>query len=92
MYVAFIKLLIQKCLSYISIFIFINVNQGDCCILRPTGCHCNNEIFYIDLGDGISCYITKYINAVNPQFAIISHKNGKFGKSKGTYPNSEVIE
>lgn len=57
-----------------SILSFINVNQGDCCILRPTeSCKYSNKIFYIDLGDGMSCDITKYINSSDEVNIVLSH-------------------
>lgn len=31
------------------------------------------------------------LDVINPQVAIISHKNGRFGKAKDTHPNKEVL-
>lgn len=31
------------------------------------------------------------LQAIKPEYAIISHKNGKFGKSKDTHPHDQVI-
>ena len=34
----------------------------------------------------------KILNSIKPHYAIISHKNGKFGRSKDSHPNMEVLE
>ena len=32
------------------------------------------------------------LNAINPSVAIISHKNGRFNRSKDTHPNNETLD
>ncbi len=34
----------------------------------------------------------KILNAINPEYAIISHNNRRFGKSKDTHPHKEILE